>query len=90
MQVQQIFQAFSAWRERYRDKMESFEFFVGTGGGFGVFNVESEEELHQITLENPIFFLCENEMIPVVDGDIALKQWGEAIEAMQQMAGATA
>ncbi len=90
-QVQQIFAGFAAWRERYRDKMESFEFFIGTGGGFGVIDVDSAEELHRITLENPIFFFCENEMIPVIDGDVALRQWGESIEQMQaQMAGAPA
>ena len=69
-----VFQAFSAWREQYRDKMEVFEFFLG-GGGFGIFDIDDAEELHRIMLQNPIF----------VDGDTALRQWGEAIEMMQQM-----
>jgi hypothetical protein len=27
-------ESFADWRERYKDRMESFEFFAGGGGGF--------------------------------------------------------
>ena len=85
-----LYQGFSAWRERYRDQMESFEFFLG-GGGFGIVDVDDPVELNQMLLENPILFVGETEVTPILDGDVALRQWGAAIEQMQaQIAGASA
>ena len=83
-EMSMVFQAFSAWREQHRAKMEVFEFFLG-GGGFGIFDVDDAEELHRIMLQNPIFFIGDTDVTPIVDGDTALRQWGEAIEQMQQM-----
>ena len=48
-----LFDGFAEWRERYRDRMESFEFFAGGGGGFGVVNVADEATLNQMMVENP-------------------------------------
>jgi hypothetical protein len=64
--------------------MEVFEFFLG-GGGFGIFEVDDAEELHRIMLQNPIFFVSDTDVTPIVDGDVAMRQWGEAIEQMQQL-----
>jgi hypothetical protein len=80
-QMPMMLEQFAEWRDRYRDKMESFEFFI-TGGGFGVVNVNDERELNQMMLEFPFAFTDELEVHPVVDGDAALKQ---AREAMAQM-----
>ena len=84
-----LFQGFSAWREKYRHKMEAFEFFLG-GGGFGIVDVDDTEQLNQMLLENPILFVGETEVTPILDGDTALAQWGAAIEQMQAQVGGAA
>ena len=81
-QLPTIFQAFAEWRERYRSRMESFEFFAGGGGGFGVFNVPDEATLNQVMLEYPLLPYSELEIRPVLDGDTALRQWQQALQAM--------
>jgi hypothetical protein len=63
--------AFAEWRERYRGKMESFEWFLN-GGGFGVVDVADERELHAMILELPFAFTDTIEVHPVIDGDTAL------------------
>lgn len=75
-------QAFVDWRERYRDKMESFEFFAAANGGFGVFNAPDEATLSQIMMEWPFAPFSDLELTPIVDGDTALKQWQAAVQAM--------
>jgi len=77
-----LLQAFGAWRERYRSMMESFEFFVGGGGGFGVANVPDEATLNQMMIEYPFTVFNDNEVRPVLDGDKALAQWQAAMQAM--------
>jgi hypothetical protein len=72
--------AFADWRERYRPKMESFEFFVD-GGGFGVVNVADEKELNQMMIEFPFAFTDDVEVRPVIDGDTALQQFRDAMAA---------
>jgi hypothetical protein len=77
-----MWEAFAAWRDRYRDKMESFEFFIGGGGGFGVVNVADERELQQMLIEYPFTMYSEIEVRPIADGDASLRQWGEVLQAM--------
>jgi len=79
-----VHQAFSAWREQYRDRMDVFEFFLG-GGGFGIVDVDDAEELNRMLLRNPVVFIGETEVLPILDGDVALRQWGEAIQEMLQV-----
>jgi|SRR3989304_8720008 len=81
-QMPGLVDAFAAWRERYRAKMEVFEFFAGAGGGFGILNADSEIELNQIMLEYPFSFASELEIRAIVNGDTAL---GQLQAAMQQM-----
>jgi muconolactone delta-isomerase len=81
-QMPALWPQFVAWRERYRDRMESFEFFIGGGGGFGVVNVDSAEELQQMLIEYPFTMVDEVEVRPIADGDASLAQWGQAIQAM--------
>ena len=85
-QMPAMMDQFVEWRERWRPKMESFDWFVD-GGGCGVVNVDDEAELHQMMLEYPFAFVDDVEMKPVVDGDRALAQ---AREAMRALAGQTA
>jgi muconolactone delta-isomerase len=81
-----LFDAFADWRERYRGSMESFEFFAGGGGGFGVINVPDEAALNQMMLEYPFLPFSDIEVRPLLDGDAALGQWRQA---MQQMISGT-
>jgi len=74
--------AFKAWRERWRSKMESFEFFAGRGGGWGVFNTTDEEELSQIVMEFPFPPFSSIQVHPTVNGDKALDRARETTAAM--------
>jgi hypothetical protein len=75
-------QGFAAWRARYRAVMESFEFFAGGGGGFGIANISDEATLNQMMIEYPLALFSEQEIRPVIDGDKALAQWQAAMKAM--------
>ena len=79
-----LLEGFANWRERYKDRMESFEFFAGGGGGFGVLNVADEATLNQIMIEYPFTPFSELTSHPILDGDTALNQWRQV---MQQMMG---
>src|SRR5215207_5902769 len=76
-----LLEGFADWRERYRDRMESF---VGGGGGFGVFNVADEATLNQMMVEYPLTPFSEITLRPILEGDTALNQWRQE---MQQMMG---
>ena len=52
-QMPALWEQFIQWRGRWRDKMESFEFFADGDGGFGVVNVADEHELQQMMIEYP-------------------------------------
>jgi hypothetical protein len=54
--------------------MEAFSFFAGRDGGCGILNVADEAELSRIMIEWPFSFYSDIEILPVVDGDIALQQ----------------
>ncbi|HKY76556.1 MAG TPA: hypothetical protein VJS45_10460 [Acidimicrobiia bacterium] len=66
-------EAFAGWRDRWRPKMESFEFFAGRGGGWGVFNAD-EVELSQAMMEFPFAPFSTIGVHPTVDGDDALSR----------------
>ena len=76
----EIVDRFEEWREKYREQMEDFEFFI-SNGGCAIAKVADEVELKQIMLEYPLLDWSEIEVEPVVDGDIALAQWRKALEA---------
>ena len=48
-----LLQAFQAWRDRWRPKMEAFECFASGAGGWGVLNTEDEVELSRAMQESP-------------------------------------
>lgn len=64
--------AFKEWREKWRPKMESFEFLSSGGGGWGVINTSDDRELSQIMLEYPFGPFSSVELLPTVAGDDAL------------------
>jgi hypothetical protein len=80
-----LLDAFADWRERHRQSMESFEFFAGGGGGFGIVNVPDELTLNRIMVEYPLALYNHITVRPVLDGDTALAQWREV---MREMMGA--
>jgi hypothetical protein len=52
-QLPSIMERFADWREQYRDRTESFEFYAGGGGGFMVIDVPDEVELNSMMSEYP-------------------------------------
>ena len=87
-QIMGMTNGFAAWRTQYRDKMEAFFFFAGRSAGGGILNVADEAELNQIVNEWPFFVFSDIEIIPIVDGDVALKQFQSMAEKMiAQMGG---
>jgi hypothetical protein len=76
-----MLEQFAAWRDGYRDRMESFEFFI-RGGGFGIVNFADEAELRQMMLEYPFFITGKVEVHVIMDGDEALRQTREALARM--------
>ncbi len=78
-------QAFKAWRDKWRSKMEIFEFFASGTGGWGVANTADEKELSQMMLEYPVGAFSSVEVIPTVEGDDALARMGSALEQFMAM-----
>ena len=77
-----LLDGFAAWRDAHRESMEAFEFFVGGGGGFGVFNVADEATLNRIMVQYPFTPFSEITTRPILDGDTALGQWREIMSEM--------
>ena len=81
-----LLQAFKGWREKWRPKMEAFEFFAGrSGGGWGVVNVADEKELSQFMIEYPWGPFSSTQCHPTTNGDEALER---LIAQSQQMMAA--
>jgi hypothetical protein len=77
-----LLEGFVAWREANREHMETFEFFAGGGGGFGIFNGD-EATLNRIMVQYPFFPYSQITVRPILDGDTALRQLREIMsEAM--------
>ena len=74
-----LIEGFLAWRDTNREHMESFEFFAGGGGGFGIFNGPDEATLNRIMVQYPFFAYSEITVRPILDGDTALGQWREIL-----------
>jgi hypothetical protein len=81
-----LLQAFQQWRDRWRPKMETFEFFAGAQGGWGVLNTADERELSQAMMEFPMAPFSTIHVHPTVDGDDALQRLIETTnQAMMAM-----
>jgi hypothetical protein len=77
-----LLQAFKGWREKWRPKMEAFEFFAVGAGGWGVINVADEVEASQVMMEYPFAPFSANELLPTVNGDEALDRLAETVNQM--------
>ena len=82
-----VAQGFIEWRTRYRDKMDEFFFFAGRTAGGGIFNVSDEAELNQIVNEWPLAPFAEVDIMPLVDGDVALEQFQSMAERVTTQMG---
>ncbi len=79
-QMADMFRAMGEWVQRYQEKAESIDFFVG-GGGMGVFEFMDEAELYRMVAEHPFTPFADVEIRPVVTPDIALRTLQEAFAA---------
>jgi hypothetical protein len=77
-----MLQAFKGWREKWRPKMEAFEFFAVGAGGWGVINAANDRELTQIMLEYPLQPFTSNELLPTLNGDEGLEMLIETVNQM--------
>jgi hypothetical protein len=77
-----LLEAFAAWRDANREHMESFEFFAGGGGGFGIVNVTDAATLNRIMVQFPFTPYSELTSRPILEGDTALGQWREIMSEM--------
>ena len=77
-----LLEGFAAWRDAHREMIESFEFFAGGGGGFGIANVPDEATLNRMMVEYPFLLYNEITVRPILDGDTALAQWREIMSEM--------
>ncbi len=78
-------QAFKAWRDKWRSKMEVFELFASGTGGWGVANTADEKELSQMMLEYPLGAFASVEVIPTVDGDEGLVRMESVLSQFMAM-----
>lgn len=76
-----------SWSRAHRDpgKMEQVWSFAGIGGGGGILNVESHEELDAIMAGCPFAPFSQIDIYPIADLDAGLDSFAQAI---QQMMGA--
>ena len=81
-QLPSIMERFAEWREQYRDRIESFEFYAGGSGGFMVVDVPNEVELNQMMSEYPLVAYLKIDVHPIIDGDTGLNQWWQVMRQM--------
>ncbi len=79
-----VVEAARKWRDHWRAKMEAIEVFVGTGGGWGVFNTADEVELSRAMMEMPLALFSVVHVHPTVDDDDAISR---TLETLKKMAG---
>ena len=75
-----VIEAFKGWRDRWRPKMEAFEFFP-EGGGWGVLNC-SDVEVSQAMMEFPFAPFSKITVRITVDGDDALTRMAATMQQM--------
>jgi hypothetical protein len=84
-QLPMLLQAFKAWRAKWRNQMETFEFFAGRGGGWGVVNADDKAVAQQM-MEFPFTPFSVISIHPTIDGDEALDMLIATVnEMMAQM-----
>lgn len=83
-QLPGIVERFAEWREEYKERTETFEFFVGGAGGLMIVDMPNEVELGQMMAEYPFTPYVEMDLRPIIDGDAGLGQWWQV---MRQLLG---
>ena len=71
------------WYERYKERFTEFGTFMG-GGGFGVVEVDSAEELGKMIAEMPFAPFSEVTAELFIEGDQGFRQFQEAVAAMME------
>lgn len=56
-----------------KGKVHEIYNFTGDAGGFAIFDVSSNEELHQIIVTHPLFPYLARQVIPITDQSVATK-----------------
>jgi muconolactone delta-isomerase len=79
--VPSLVERFVSWWNQYRDKWESAGFFAGGTGGGGICNVVDAAELHRMMNEWPLIPFSQIDVHPLVDMDIALRQWQDLLKS---------
>jgi Domain of unknown function (DUF3303) len=79
-QLPGLIQELADWIQRYRDRIDSLNFFAG-GGGLGITDTDDSAELQRMLAENPFTIFADVEIRPVVDVDAALRNLHEAYAA---------
>ena len=69
------------WYERYKDRFSEFGTFLG-GGGFGVVEVDSTDELNKMIVEMPFSRFMEITTELYMEGDTGFRQFEDAVQAM--------
>jgi hypothetical protein len=70
-QIPDIVQTMGDWMQRYGDRLEGTEFFVG-GGGFGIIDTDDADTVQRLIAENPFTPYSEIEIRPLIDPQRAL------------------
>jgi hypothetical protein len=70
---------FAAPREQYGNSMESFEFFVGGGGGFGSINTPEKVSLNRMIVEYSFTPFSETTVRPRLGGARRLSSGGRSL-----------
>jgi muconolactone delta-isomerase len=70
-QLPSMLQAMGDWMQRYGDRVEGVQFFVG-GGGFGTIETDDAEELSRLIAEHPFTQYAEVEIRPLIEPQAAL------------------
>lgn len=83
-----LLQAMGGWREKWRSKMSTFEFWAGAAGGMAIVDVANETELSQMMMEFPFGPFSDIHPRLITNGDDALKRLAKTMqEMMAQMGG---
>lgn len=73
--------ALGQWLEKYSNRFSTIEFFV-IGGGLVLADFDDSVELNRILAENPFTPLMDVEIMPLVDPNAAMANYGEIVAAM--------
>src|SRR5262249_16010888 len=80
-QAAMVVQGGIVWYDRYKDRFTEFGTFLG-GGGFGVVEVDTTDELGKMIAEIPFSAFMDITAELYLEGDKGFRQFQDAIQAM--------